>query len=237
MSSHFIRREEPHPNSTSSAPWSGLSFVYDIESDELADSLRVAFPLYGNLRERKHAAVISFFASELDSMRKKNAADAPMRTSKDYHLAQVSPQTSDTQMDVGETESIRESNIPPSPVNSIKSPGYRDSVIHCPATQPVSSLSFAADPTLAAASTHLVFNAFDGRPVQQKTKRKMTTEERLDYRRTRQRGACAKCKRQKEKVGATRFMWELSDSSQCTHMTGALSPSNDTTEMTESFQR
>lgn len=49
-------------------PWAGMSFVYDIESDELADALRSAFPEHRTLRERKHAAVIRLFEQELREM-------------------------------------------------------------------------------------------------------------------------------------------------------------------------
>jgi hypothetical protein len=45
-----------------------------------------------------------------------------------------------------------------------------------------------------------VFSVVDGRPLQPKTKRCMTREEKVAYKKTRKRGACLPCRRNKGKV-------------------------------------
>jgi hypothetical protein len=196
MHTMLIQREDPTPASVPLLPWADMSFVYDIESDELADALRSAFPEYRNLRERKHAAVISFFEQELRQMQSIKPSTMAAQKPQDSHSVR-----SATRVDSCNGGHLSDSSAPPaSPASSLNSIIYQDSRKRFAAVQAASSLSLPADPTLATSSTHLVFNAFDGRPMQQKTKRKMTSEERQEYKRTRQRGACAKCKRQKGKV-------------------------------------
>lgn len=196
MPAMLIRRGQRISEAIPIPPWAGISFVYDIESDELADALRSAFPDYRTLRERKHAAVIRFFEQELREMQLSASSTMSVQKPQDYD-----PVRSEARVDVRNGGHLSDSSAPPpSPVSSLNSTVHHDLERRFAASQTVYSLSFPADPTLATSSTHLVFNAFDGRPMQQKTKRKMTSEERQEYRRTRQRGACAKCKRQKGKV-------------------------------------
>lgn len=51
-----------------------------------------------------------------------------------------------------------------------------------------------------ASSQTYVFSAVDGTPMQPRTKKKMSTQERKDYKETRRRGACDKCRKTKAKV-------------------------------------
>jgi hypothetical protein len=57
-------------------------------------------------------------------------------------------------------------------------------------------------PPLANVTTSqtYVFSAVDGTPMQPRTKKKMSTQERKDYKETRKRGACEKCRKTKAKV-------------------------------------
>ncbi|KAF3049394.1 hypothetical protein E8E11_009567 [Didymella keratinophila] len=195
-----------------------MSFVFDIESDELADALRSAFPEYRTLRERKHAAVIKLFEQELREMQLNTTNTMGAQKPRDYDSVR-----SATRVDSCNGGHLSGSSAPPaSPASSLNSTVDQDPGRRFAAVQTASSLSLPADPTLARSSTHLVFNAFDGRIMQQKTKRKMTSEERQEYRRTRQRGACAKCKRQKGK---------------CTHIDDARSTLVDAISLTENFKR
>ena len=196
MQLSLIKRRAQTTDQTS--PWAGISFIYDVESDDLADALKSAFPHHRTLRERKHAAVINFFQRELDDMRQSNPASPSVRT---LLVTDRSSLASDDQMGARNGTPSRESKAQPlSPASSINSAAHRDSEKHYSTAHTPSPQSLLADPTLATSSTQLVFNAFDGRLMQQKTKRRMTNEERREYKETRRRGACAKCKRQKGKV-------------------------------------
>ena len=185
----IIRR---YQTTDQTAPWEGIEFTYEVGTDELSEALEVSFSQYRTLRERKCAAVIAFFQQELHETQLNNAA----RTSP----GQVCPQA-EAKVDTQGIDRYRDCQLPPaSPASSLNSSGHRDHDKCCTAVQAVSSLSLPADPTLATSSTHLVFNAFDGRPMQQKTKRKMTSVEKQEYKKTRQRGACHKCRRTKAKA-------------------------------------
>ena len=170
------------------APWDDIAFVFAVDSDELSAALKSAYPHYRTLRERKHAAVIDFFQYELQVIQTND-------TSPSCGFPNTSPLPSDSQMEVRDgTHSTDLRASPASPASSINSTANRES------DKRRSVQTLPADPTLATSSTQLVFNAFDGRPMQQRTKRKMTSHERRDYQETRRRGACAKCKRLKAKV-------------------------------------
>jgi hypothetical protein len=215
-------------------PWAGMSFVYDIESDELADALRSAFPEHRTLRERKHAAVIRLFEQELREMHSSTKSSMGAQKRQDYDSVR-----SASRVDSCNGGHLSDTSAPPaSPASSLNSMVHQDPGRLFAAVQTASSLSLPADPTLATSSTHLIFNAFDGRPMQQKTKRKMTSEERQEYRRTRQRGACAKCKRQKGKVGGRGLHpFAVADYAKCTHIDEACSKLMDANSLTENFQR
>jgi hypothetical protein len=64
------------------------------------------------------------------------------------------------------------------------------------------SISFAPSfvPSNITPTSQIVFSASDGRPLQVHTKRRMTKEEKVMYKKIRKRGACIACRRQKGKV-------------------------------------
>lgn len=188
----IIRR---YQTTDQTAPWEGIVFAYEVGTDELSEALKVFFPQYRTLRERKCAAVIAFFQQELHEMQLSNTA-TPSRSPPGQACSQA-----EDRLDVDRS---RDNELPPaSPASSLNSSVHRDLYKRYPVAQAISSLSLPADPTLATSSTHLVFNAFDGRPMHQKTKRKMTSEEKQEYKKTRQRGACYKCRRTKAKAWLT----------------------------------
>ena len=183
------------------SPWEDIAFVHTVDSDELADVLKVAYPGYRTLRERKHAAVIEFFQYELEGMRFSDNTPVSAKTPSISSLPGMSPLAPETQIEICSGVHSRDLKAPPlSPASSNNSVAYRETTRRYPVTLTTLSQSLPADSKLATSTTQLVFNAFDGRPMQQKTKRKMTSKERREYKETRRRGACAKCKRQKGKV-------------------------------------
>lgn len=189
----IIRR---YQTTDQTAPWEGISFTHEVGTDELNEALKVSFSRYRTLGERKCAAVIAFFQQELNEMPRSNVATTSAKSSPGQYLHQP-----DARMDTYDSSHAKDCQASPaSPANSLNSSVLRDSDRHHSTVQAVSSLSLPADPTLATSSTHLVFNAFDGRPMHQKTKRKMTSEEKQEYKRTRQRGACPRCRRTKAKA-------------------------------------
>lgn len=195
MPSILIKRKLQTTDQTS--PWDGICFVHDVDSDDLADALRTAFPRCRTLRERKLAATIDFFQHELAATYHGDNIPVSMKTPPLSVVPGMSPAAFNTPMETDEDQLSAVLLPPPSPIVSRSSAAYR----HSPAQTPL-SIAFPADPTLAATSTQLVFSSLDGRPMPQKTKRKMTKDERDAYKATRKRGACLRCKRQKGKVGA-----------------------------------
>jgi hypothetical protein len=196
-----IIREKQTTDQTS--PWEGISFTYDVGSDELAEALKIAFPKYRTLRERKHAAIVSFLKDELCRMQpSSNSTPASARTPPNLDVPHISPRASkahtDTHFGAHLCEPVSASY---SPASSTYSRAHGEPKQRYAAMQIPSPTSMSADPMTAVCGGQFVFNAFDGRTMQQKTKRKMTTDERLEYKETRRRGACSKCKRQKGKVG------------------------------------
>lgn len=196
---HHALIERRSQTTDRTSPWEGISFVHDVDSDDLADALRTAFPRYRTLPERKLAAIIEFFQHELDGMPHSITTPISVKTPLLSHLPGTSPTAPNTPM---ETDDGNQSVAPSySPASLSNSAVFQDSKIRHSAVQAPLSRSLPADPTLAATSTQFVFSSLDGRSMQPKTKRKMTVEERLAYKETRKRGACLKCKRQKGKVG------------------------------------
>lgn len=197
MNPRFIKREEQTTDQTT--PWAGIAFFHGVDSDELADDLRIAYPKHQTLPQRKLAAVIDFFEHELREMQSGNNILVSTKTPPTVELASMESTTPNIRQKVHNEIRPNDSMLSSlSPVSSVSSTAaYRDSKRRCTAAAVPPSF---VDPTLAASSTQFVFNALDGRTMRQKTKRRMTDEERLEYKETRRRGACAKCKRQKGKV-------------------------------------
>jgi|SRR5690242_5023161 len=185
------------------APWDGVVFIYDVGSDELAEALRACFPHYRTLRQRKHAAIIKFLEQELSEMPLSKALPCSTKVPSTQDLPHVDLVCGDVLVNVHEQERVQLQNIlstacSPSISNGTFTPKERlkdGTAPSTPATQP----SYI-DPTAATHSSQFVFNAFDGRTMQQKTKRRMTIEERIEYKETRKRGACPDCKQKKGKV-------------------------------------
>ena len=204
MHSIPIIRKQQTTDQTS--PWDGINFTHEVGSDELAETLKDALPRYRTLRERKHAAAIKFLVYELCEMQSTSTTPASTRTLLMHDLLYMRPLASEadegTKCTVHSQDLISASHPPATSVNSAAHGNLRQPFEAIPLTL---SQPLFINPTTAASSSQFVFNAIDGRVVQQKYKRKMTAEERLGYRETRRRGACLNCKRQKGKVRMLRY--------------------------------
>lgn len=192
---HSIPIIRQYQTTDQTAPWEGVVFTHEVGSDELAEALKASFPRYRTLRERKHAAIIAFFTSELSDMQSSIAHQVSAKT------PPTSSEHTNTREDAYHGPGSQK--LPSAP-HSPTSPGQfaAPQVVHqrCAATSMSMSQPSFIDPTTATHSSQFVFNAIDGQTLQQKTKRKMTAEEKLEYKETRRRGACSECKRQKGKV-------------------------------------
>lgn len=189
MSSVPIKRVSHTTDET--APWEGVVFTYDVGSDELDEALRACFPTHGTLRRRKHAAIIQFLTDELSEM---PLSKSSVRTPSAYGDQDVLV-TAQCPMRPRNTQAAAQSPATSNGSLAVQEKSEHGTTPSTPAAQP----SYI-DPMAATHSSQFVFNAFDGRAMQQKTKRRMTAEERVEYKETRRRGACSKCKRQKGKV-------------------------------------
>lgn len=199
MPSIPIRRVSHTTDET--APWDGVVFIYDVGSDELAEALRACFPEFRTLRERKHAAIIRFLEKELKEMPLSKSLPCSAKVPSTQDLPHVDVVCGDVPVNaqgrvqlqniLSTARTSTTSNCTSTPKETFK----RCTAPSTPATQP----SYI-DPTAATHSSQFVFNAIDGRTMQQKTKRRMTVEERIEYKETRKRGACPDCKQKKGKV-------------------------------------
>ena len=202
MSPRLLRRNEVASEGT--PPWFGLAFVHPVDSDELADDLKRAYPTGSTLRERKHMAVIEFFQEELFQMQQARRA-MPMAGGVAMYTSLAAP-VLHRQVD-----------------DRISRPSHSPASSTCSAAlaemqgQPTTIAAVA--PAEAVSGQQFVFSAADGKMLQSKRKRKMTVDEKTSYKETRRRGACPKCKRQKGKV-----CWCCRDECfgrlmrQCTHL-------------------
>jgi hypothetical protein len=207
--------KEPRPNmlliervqvtSDETPPWNGLAFVLPVGSDRLSEDLKRKYPHCSTLRERKHMAAIDFLEEELRQMRSKKLSsdiiehDCPARR-------EASSISSDAFEDRGRRVSTSSSQSPvsttPDPMSLVHTLKQVESI-----TAPNSATS--PIPSTIKAAQQFVFSVVDGRSLQPKTKRRMTREEKAEYRTTRKHGACLTCRRQKGKVCNTTMQTSL----------------------------
>jgi hypothetical protein len=201
-------------------PWAGIEFVFAIGSDELADQLRDAYPEGKNLRERKHLAAIDFLKTELEKMgtasESSHGSFPLLDTSNSYR--DMHSKTNDlhgSQPFVSRPHSVA-SQASPSVSSSLDSPRNMERARrtieqhHTPdifkdpgksTDSGTTSEKRTASSTIPVVTAQtFVFSAMDGKLVQPRSKKTMSTPEREEYKKTRQRGACVKCRRTKAKV-------------------------------------
>ncbi|KAF1957676.1 hypothetical protein CC80DRAFT_547570 [Byssothecium circinans] len=191
----FIQRHQPPTDE--SPPWSGIFFKFPVDSDILAERLKLAYPTCRTHRERKHQATIDFFSEELQRMRSKEVTPFSTIKSAEPSLPELSQDAAKVYSQAFSDSSRRPSasgGTSPSVVGSMDSPLVER-------VRPI--ISAGLSPTLQPPTTptanaqQFVWNARDGKSMRPKTKRKMTVEERSAYKETRKRGACDKCRKQK----------------------------------------
>jgi hypothetical protein len=192
----FIKRTQP--TTDESPPWQGISFLLPVGSDQLADQLKNAFSDCKTLRQRKHKAAILFLETELDEMKVRDEKQSHHPEAQDNHILSSPLSDSIELFDQPSTGSTQQNTLS----SSCTSPTTTQSA-HSPKLTDRSRPQFLGPEHLQSSKAQtFVFSAVDGRPLQPKTKRKMTVDERVVYKQTRKRGACDKCKRQKGKVCA-----------------------------------
>ncbi|KAL5376410.1 hypothetical protein DPSP01_010520 [Paraphaeosphaeria sporulosa] len=180
-------------------PWAGIVFKYPVDSDDLSEKLRAAYPDCKTHRERKHRATIDFLNAELSRMQSGSSIIDPNSPSNIKHPTQGSTPTAarlHAEVLSEGTEILSASDgTPSSLIESTISPKLAERIRKASQATADSEQSQAhASPT---AAQQFVWSAHDGRSMRPKTKRKMTVEERNAYKNTRKRGACDKCRKQK----------------------------------------
>jgi hypothetical protein len=176
-------------------PWDGIRFIRPVDSDKLAEDLKQAYPDCSTLRERKHMAAIDFLKIELHQIQTGNVATNFGKRSD--HL--TTPNASSYCTDTSDAHSRQDCLSTPrsQAITTQNSTSYMRQPE--PEETSLSSNSFFVPSNVTPAS-QIVFSASDGRTLQLHTKRRMTKEEKVTYRKIRKRGACITCRRQKGKV-------------------------------------
>jgi hypothetical protein len=168
-------------------PWDGISFVQPVGSDRLSDELKRAYPGCTNLRQRKHMATIAFLQYEL--MQMQSAIPTSRVSESEYPATPEESSLSNDNLD----DNSRQSSVPVSQTSLRKTQAW-------PGGTPNTTQSQDPASSVAHSSQQIVFSVSDGHTLQPTTRRTMTKEEKLAYRKTRKRGACSTCRRQKGKV-------------------------------------
>ncbi|KAF2128701.1 hypothetical protein P153DRAFT_367787 [Dothidotthia symphoricarpi CBS 119687] len=198
----LIRRV--HPTSDETPPWVGIFFVPSVGSDELAEQLKARYPQCQTLRERKHMAAIEFLKLELDRIQSERLAANSTTQSILECAPSASPMTSVCYDETVEGHSCPESvHMSDSPARSRKLSSGAELDARQTKSRSAKAQRLPTDTAATAHGQQFVFNAADGRTMEPKTKRKMTVQEKGEYKRTRKRGACPKCRRHKEKCTHT----------------------------------
>jgi hypothetical protein len=188
----LIRRNQRTSDET--PPWEDMEFVLAVDSDQLSEELKRAYPECSKHRERKHMAAIDFLRAELHDMQAGKPTSVERRNG--YLTASEAP---DAQNEAFDGRSRSRSPASSSSVSNV-APKYslRQSSVLQAATSPTTPAP--PSPLRSNLAQQFVFSVVDGRPLQPKTKRCMTGEEKLAYKTTRKRGACSSCRHKKGKV-------------------------------------
>ncbi|KAF1851257.1 uncharacterized protein K460DRAFT_274629 [Cucurbitaria berberidis CBS 394.84] len=191
-----IKRTQPTSDET--PPWTGMSFIQPVDSDALHEHLKRTYPKCTTLRERKHMAAIDFLETELRQMQSKNVTITATEHCVDY-TGIASPRASSEAF--GGHSRKGSTSLSQSPASSAHLSTTLERALQDRYSRTSSARLLPKEPSTVEHGQHIVFSAFDGRMMKPKTKRRMTTEEKsAAYKKTRKRGACPKCKRQKGKV-------------------------------------
>lgn len=197
----FICRLQP--TTDEAAPWEGIFFKFPVDSDDLSEGLKSAYPSpqCRTLRERKHQAAIDFLQAELHRMRKRESAAQVANIVADLPSPNAGQGAENPYVELSSDHSRSQSSCSgtsPSFSEPLNSPGLVERAKS--ATNAGASPRWPGPTTPSTNAQQFVWSAHDGRNMRQKTKRKMTMEERSQYKETRKRGACEKCRKQKGRV-------------------------------------
>ncbi|KAF2028518.1 hypothetical protein EK21DRAFT_113854 [Setomelanomma holmii] len=192
---HRLPIERVKQPSEEKPPWSGIEFTFPVGSDDLSDALRSRYPKGTTLRERKHMAAIEFLQNELRQMQ----SAQPCFNATDLEDSATS-KSSSPDSDGNEVRSRLWSETTSCDV--IVTNGTARSPSNVVQGSDVYSGNTIIDSTPSSAHKlghQIVFSVANGRQQQPRTRRRMTKEEKLAYKKTRERKACAACRRQKAK--------------------------------------
>ncbi|KAF2727070.1 hypothetical protein EJ04DRAFT_151812 [Polyplosphaeria fusca] len=193
---YLVSRERPA--SETEPPWVGLSYTLRVGSDQLSDQLKHVYPTLNSLRQRKHKAAIDFLLKELHSFRAEDSEQASSIPNADWQSVGTPRSDSKETVRLVRDSSTSQSLYSPSPSVSMSPRTANAMSLNANQNSPLPLRPSSPNP----AGKHFVFSATDGRAMQPKTKRKMTKDERKDYKKTRERGACDLCRKKKGKVGS-----------------------------------
>jgi hypothetical protein len=201
-----------------------MSFAQPVDSDDLHENLKKLYPYpqYTTLRQRKHMAAIDFLKQEFREMQSTDAyvIKRPISNNPSHgNLRAFDP--SGEALNGRKLPRVLSGSL--SPTGSTQSSTIKD---HHEGHQdyPNSFTQPQPLPTPMGAGQQIVFSLASGHTMQPKKKRKMTTEEKMAYKKTRRHGACSKCKRQKGKVCNVDLTLRSghsqvpANSTQCTHI-------------------
>jgi hypothetical protein len=212
--------ERTRPTSDATPPWESMVFTQQVDSDDLHEQLKRLYPQCKTLRERKHMAAIHFLSLELIEMQSK---DGPVITEECPFLRPLfdpvasSFSTTETLAEYKQPRDVSETQ------SSIKSTEshviMRDQLQHRILPSPLHA-SKPPSPSAVGSSLQFIFDSENGHYVKPRNKRKMTTDEKMAYKRTRKHGACKNCRRLKGRVCnrlSTSTQNSVLKSLQCTH--------------------
>ncbi|KAH8725437.1 hypothetical protein GQ44DRAFT_217010 [Phaeosphaeriaceae sp. PMI808] len=187
----LIKRVERTSDET--PPWKGIIFTLPVGSDVLSEELKRAHPGCSTLRERKHMAAIEFLQAELRQMQ--SPVDITAQNG-DIATPDASSIYSDPLDGCSSLESVSMRRSPSTTTKDLPTVEAMQQKDLTPASTHLSpSMSSIINP-----AQQFVFSLIDGRPQQPKnSKRRMTRDEKIAYKKTRKRGACPRCRRQKGK--------------------------------------
>lgn len=193
---YIIYRGEPYD---ASAP---LNFFPAQDSDELFDALRSKYPSLKSHSERTREAVIEFLLEEKAAESFSNSTTPTMPSLYDGSTAATSPSWQQSWPSMSSTtQSTPEMLNMATPNFSNNSPMLSGATNFAPMTRQVSQATESAGTTPPALDQMTsVFALSSSELPKQRIRRKMTEDEKVEYRKRRIVKACEKCSKRKRKV-------------------------------------
>ncbi|KAK8198170.1 uncharacterized protein BKA78DRAFT_307659 [Phyllosticta capitalensis] len=201
MAAFRISRAPSASAAASHDPFAKLVFEPALESDELFDALREAYPALKTHTERKKQAVLDFLMSERQAIEQEITAFVSGTASSAAAVPATAATPADFSQDSWEspadpTPSVARTNSR-KPASSYS--GDESSPSSSSAAGPSSSSAGSSPETLSLKQMTTVWTASGDAPPKIHHRRSMTTKEKEEYRRRRQMKACQDCRARKRK--------------------------------------